>query len=141
MRIRLFTLVIGIRNSHVYSTHESQPVGALRYIPSDVGLAIAGVNLSNLGDSDLAKLWIQATTTLYGSGEDITAKLVTPLADVQKRWGLNLSPDIFSWVQGEYALALLPQKHQTRANWVFVVEKSTKVTEGISRLDAIASVI
>ena len=67
----------------------SQPVGALRYIPSDVGLAIAGVNLSNLGDSDLAKLWIQATTTLYGSGEDITAKLVTPLADVQKRWGLN----------------------------------------------------
>lgn len=117
----------------------SQPVGALQYIPGSAGLVIAGANLSNLGDSNLAKLTTQATTTLYGTGEDITSKLVKPLADVQKRWGLNLSQDIFSWVEGEYAIALLPQKEQTTANWVFVVEKSPGLSEGISRLDAIAS--
>jgi hypothetical protein len=117
----------------------AQPVGALQYIPESAGLVIAGANLSNLGDSDLAKFTRQATTTLYGAGEDITSKLVKPLADLQKRWGLNLSQDIFSWVEREYAIALLAQKEQTIANWVFVVEKSPGLSEGIAHLDAIAS--
>ncbi|AVH70371.1 DUF3352 domain-containing protein [Nostoc sp. 'Lobaria pulmonaria (5183) cyanobiont'] len=117
----------------------SKPVGALQYVPASAGLAISGSNLSNLGDSDLAKLWRQATATIYGSGEDVVSRLAKPLADVQKRWGINLPKDIFSWVQGEYAIALLPDKEQTTPHWIFVVEKSEGVEQGVARLDAIAS--
>ncbi|WP_392481059.1 DUF3352 domain-containing protein [Nostoc sp. C110] len=117
----------------------SKPVGALQYVPASAGLAISGSNLSNLADSDLAKLWKQATATIYGSGEDVVSRLAKPLVDVQKRWGINLPEDIFSWVQGEYAIALLPEKEQTTPHWIFVVEKSESVEQGIARLDAIAS--
>ncbi|MEH2376233.1 DUF3352 domain-containing protein [Nostoc sp.] len=117
----------------------SKPVGALQYIPASAGLAISGSNLSNLANSDLAKLWRQATATIYGSEEDVVSRLAKPLADVQKRWGINLPEDIFSWVQGEYAIALLPEKEQTTPHWIFVVEKSERVEEGVARLDAIAS--
>ncbi|MEH2389094.1 MAG: DUF3352 domain-containing protein [Nostoc sp.] len=116
----------------------SKPVGALQYIPASVGLAISGSNLSNLANSDLAKLWRQATATIYGS-EDVVSRLAKPLADIQKRWGINLPEDIFSWVQGEYAIALLPEKEQTTPHWIFVVEKSEDVEQGVARLDAIAS--
>ncbi|MDZ8261778.1 DUF3352 domain-containing protein [Nostoc sp. ChiQUE01b] len=117
----------------------SKPVRALQYVPASAGLAISGSNLSNLGDSDLAKLWRQATATIYGSEEDVVSRLAKPLADVQKRWGINLPKDIFSWVQGEYAIALLPDKEQTTPHWIFVVEKSEGVEQGVARLDAIAS--
>ncbi|MDZ8137070.1 MAG: DUF3352 domain-containing protein [Nostoc sp. DedQUE04] len=117
----------------------SKPVGALQYVPASAGLAISGSNLSNLADSDLAKLWKQATATIYGSGEDVVSRLAKPLADVQKRWGINLPKDIFSWVEGEYAIALLPAKEQTTPHWIFVVEKSESVEKGVARLDAIAS--
>ncbi|MBD2526343.1 DUF3352 domain-containing protein [Nostoc sp. FACHB-133] len=117
----------------------SKPVGALQYVPASAGLAISGSNLSNLADSDLAKLWRQATATIYGSGEDVVSRLAKPLVDVQKRWSINLPEDIFSWVQGEYAIALLPEKEQTTPHWIFVVEKSESVEQGIARLDAIAS--
>lgn len=116
----------------------SKPVGALQYIPASAGLAISGSNLSNLGDSDVAKLWKQATATIYGSKEDVVSRLAKPLADVQKRWGINFPEDIFSWVQGEYAIALLPEE-QTTPHWIFVVEKSEAVEQGVTRLDAIAS--
>jgi hypothetical protein len=116
----------------------SKPVGALQYVPASAGLAISGANLSNLGDTDLAKLWKQATATIYSSGEDAISRFGKPLTEIQKRWGINLPEDVFSWVQGEYAIALLPHQ-QTTGNWVFVVEKTQSVSEGISHLDAIAS--
>ncbi|MEH1839726.1 MAG: DUF3352 domain-containing protein [Nostoc sp.] len=117
----------------------SKPVGALKYVPASAGLAISGSNLSNLGNSDLARLWRQATATIYGSEEDVVSRFAKPLADVQKKWGINLPEDIFSWVQGEYAIALLPAKEQTIPDWIFVVEKSQSVEKGVARLDAIAS--
>ncbi|MGF2040157.1 MAG: DUF3352 domain-containing protein [Nostoc sp. CmiVER01] len=117
----------------------SKPVGALQYVPASAGLAISGSNLNNLGNSDLAKLWRQATATIYGSEEDVVSRFAKPLADVQKRWGINLPEDIFSWVQGEYAIALLPGKEQTIPHWIFAVEKSESVDKGVARLDAIAS--
>ena len=121
------------------SSQLSQPVGALNYIPETAGLAISGVDLSNLDKSDLAQLWKQVTTAISGSQKDITLSLVQPLADVEKGWGIDLRRDIFSWVQGEYAIALLPREQEINPDWVFVVEKSEGVPQGISRLDAIAS--
>ncbi|QLE54804.1 DUF3352 domain-containing protein [Nostoc sp. TCL26-01] len=117
----------------------SQPVDALKYIPASAGLVIAGADLSNLGNSDLAKLWTQAKTATSGSGTDIISRLVQPLAEVQKSWGINLAQDIFSWVKGEYAIALIPRDGQTKTDWIFVTEKLTNVPEAIANLDAIAS--
>ncbi|MBD2679085.1 MULTISPECIES: DUF3352 domain-containing protein [Nostoc] len=116
----------------------TKPVGALQYIPSSAGLAVSGSNLSNLGNSNVAKLWKQATATIYGSQEDVVSRLLKPLDDAQKRWGINLPKDIFSWVQGEYAIALLPQE-QTTPHWILVAEKSEDVEQGVGRLDVIAS--
>ncbi|BAY76062.1 hypothetical protein NIES25_25110 [Nostoc linckia NIES-25] len=116
----------------------TKPVGALQYIPSSAGLAISGSNLSNLGNSNVAKLWKQTTATIYGSQEDVVSQLLKPLGDAQKRWGINLPKDIFSWVEGEYAIGLLPQE-QTTPHWIFVAEKSEGVEQGVARLDAIAS--
>ncbi|MDZ7957178.1 MAG: DUF3352 domain-containing protein [Aulosira sp. DedQUE10] len=117
----------------------SQPVGALQYIPTSAGLAVSGTNLGNLGDTDLAKLWKQATATISGDKKGVNSQMAKPLTNLQDRWGINLPQDIFSWVEGEYAIALLPQNQPTTDSWVFVVEQSPKVLEGISHLDAIAS--
>ncbi len=117
----------------------SKPVEALQYIPASAGLAIAGVNLNNLGNSDLAQLWKQVTAVLSGSREDAISRLMQPVAELQKRWDINLKEDVFSWVQGEYAIGLLPNPEQTNPDWIFVVEKSEATPAGIDRLDAIAS--
>lgn len=117
----------------------SQLVGALQYIPTSAGLVISGSHLSNLVDSDLAQLWIQAKTAISGSGTDVISRLIKPIQDIEKSWSINLEQDVFSWVQGEYALALIPHAGQTTPGWIFVTEKLETVPEGIARLDAIAS--
>ncbi|MBD2567641.1 DUF3352 domain-containing protein [Anabaena lutea] len=124
----------------------SKPVGALHYIPASASLAISGANLSNLAESNLAKLWKQGTATIYGSSAEAISRWIQPLVDVQKDWGLNFREDIFSWVVGEYAIAmltennaLLPNQGNTTPNWVFVVETTPQLVEGIARLDKIAS--
>ncbi|MBU7584090.1 MAG: DUF3352 domain-containing protein [Nostoc sp. TH1S01] len=117
----------------------AKPVEALKYIPASAGLAISGANLSNLGESNLAKFWTQIKTAISGSGTDVISRLVQPLTEVQKTWGINFTQDIFSWVKGEYAIALLPRTGQVLPDWIFVVEKTEEVPEGIAKLDAIAS--
>jgi hypothetical protein len=117
----------------------SQSVGALQYIPESTALAIAGTNLNKLGNSDIAKLWKQVTASIYGSSEDGTARLLQPLAKIQHNWNLNFSEDIFNWITGEYALALLPNSENTTPNWLFVIEKTPELAAGITHLNNIAS--
>ncbi|BAY63718.1 hypothetical protein NIES22_38060 [Calothrix brevissima NIES-22] len=117
----------------------SQPIQALQYIPQSAGLAIAGANLSNLGETDLAKLWKEATATIYSSAKSANSPTAKPFSELQSLWGINLGEDIFSWVKGEYAIALLPQTEKNLQSWVFVVENTPEVADGIARLDAIAS--
>ncbi|MFB2817568.1 DUF3352 domain-containing protein [Umezakia ovalisporum] len=117
----------------------AQPVGALEYIPDGAGVIIASSDLNNLDNSDLGQLWTQVKTVFSGSGTDGISSLVAPLRELQKNQGINLKEDIFSWVKGEYALALLPHGESTYPDWVFVVEKLKDVPEGISHLDTIAS--
>lgn len=121
------------------SSQLSKPVGALEYVPASAGLVISGSHLDNLGKGGLAKLWTQAKTAISGSGTDIIARLVQPLTDVESKQGINLQQDIFSWVQGEYAVALVPRVGKASPDWIFVTEKVETVPEGIARLDAIAS--
>ena len=119
----------------------SQPVAALQYIPSATGFSISGSDLSRLKNTDLNQLWAQVSATLSGgSGDDAISRLINqPLAALEARWGIDLPQDIFSWVQGEYALGLLPHAESTTSDWIFVAQKSAAAEQGISRLDAIAS--
>lgn len=115
----------------------SQLVKALQYIPATTGFSISGSDLSRLENSSLSQLWQQSK--LSGSSDGAIARLVNqPLADIQARWGIDLPKDIFSWVQGEYALGILPHEAQTVPDLVFVAEKSSGAEQGISRLDALA---
>ncbi len=117
----------------------SQLVGALQHIPTSTGFSISGSDLSRLGNTDLNQLWTQVSAQLSSSGYDAISRLVKqPLAALQARWGIDLPKDIFSWVQGEYALGLLPRADQTTPDLIFVAEKSDAAEQGISRLDAIA---
>lgn len=133
------TTLLAASTPEVASTPElTEPVGALQYIPATSGLAIAGTDLSNLNNTALSQLWTQVAH-ISTSGYDAISRLINqPLANLQQRWGIDLAQDIFSWVQGEYALALLPHTDKLTADWVFVTEKSAATAEGISRLDALA---
>ena len=116
----------------------TQVVGALQYIPSATSLSISGLDLSHLGKTDFNQLWAQVLADISGLGYN--SELINqPLADLEAQWGIDLKKDVFSWVQGEYALGLLPNTDQTAPNWIFVAEKSDEAVAGISRLDAIAS--
>lgn len=115
----------------------SQLVRALQYIPATTGFSISGSDLSRLEHSNLSQLW-QQLKELSGSSDSVIARLVNqPLTDIQARWGIDLPKDVFSWVQGEYALGLLPHKDQTDPDLIFVAETSG-AEQGISRLDALA---
>ncbi|MCX7596562.1 MAG: DUF3352 domain-containing protein [Fischerella sp.] len=113
----------------------SKPVDALQYIPASAGLVIAGKNLSNLDNSNLAQFWQQFTAALSGSDRNAVSQLLQPLQSLD----INFKEDIFSWVQGEYAVALLPRSEQANPDFIFIVEKTAATPAGISRLDAIAS--
>lgn len=116
----------------------SQLGGALQYIPATTGFSISGSDLSRLENTNLSQLW-QQSKELSGSSDGAISRLVNqPLTDIQARWGIDLPKDIFSWVQGEYALGLLPHEAQTAPDLVFVAEKSSGAEQGISRLDALA---
>jgi len=121
------------------ATPVSQPVKALQYIPVGAGLAISGSKLERLSNSDLNQLWTKVSAGISGSGSNASRLVNQPLAALEARWGIDLPQDIFSWVQGEYALGMLPHSNQVAPDWVFVAEKSDAATAGISHLDAIAS--
>lgn len=109
----------------------SQPVGALQYLPEKIAIAASGSNLE--------QLWTQLTSGL--NSDDSLAQLINqPIANLQTRWGIDMKQDIFSWVQGEYALGMLPRPDRKNSDWIFVAEKSatTKAEESIDRLDAVA---
>jgi hypothetical protein len=59
---------------------------------------------------------------------------------LQSRWGIQLSEDIFSWVQGEYALSLLPRPDRANPDWIFVAQKAAETTmeEALEHLDDVA---
>lgn len=109
----------------------SKPVDALQYIPAKSELAIAS--------TDLNKLWNQFST---GVADDDTLQplLEGAIASLQSNWGIELPEEVFSWVQGEYALSLLPRPDRTNPDWIFVAQKLPGVTaeESIEHLDDVA---
>ncbi|MEG4092818.1 DUF3352 domain-containing protein, partial [Microcoleus sp. Pol12B4] len=106
----------------------SEPVQALQYIPSASPFAVASTDLRNF--------WTDLSSTVSTNAE--VSKLVDrTLADIQQVWGVNLPQDIFDWVQGEYALAVLPNSSNS-ADWIFAAENSADTQKAIDKLDEIA---
>lgn len=108
----------------------SEPVAALQYIPAQSALAIAGTNLN--------QLWTQVSS---GEGRNDVLKplLKQTIASLQSRWGIQLPEEIFSWVQGEYALSMMPRSDQGNPDWIFVAQKDSDAAESsIEHLDAVA---
>ncbi|MCT7948693.1 DUF3352 domain-containing protein [Ancylothrix sp. C2] len=104
------------------------PVGALTYIPANVGVLSAGTNL--------AGLW----NTLAGSEDTALFKLITEtISSGGSRWGIDIGQDIFNSTKGEYAIGLLPNSGNSSADWIFVAQKSPENAEFIERLDNIAT--
>ena len=109
----------------------SKPVDALQYIPAQSALAIAG--------TDLNKLWNQLSTDV-ASDNALKALFEQSITRLQSLWGIQLPQDIFSWVQGEYALSLLPRPDRNNPDWIFVAQKvpGSTVEESIEHLDDVA---
>jgi hypothetical protein len=115
----------------------SRPVQALKYIPATSPLVVASLNL--------AQLWSQIHHSLLGYG--LIADLINPsLQAATLHWKLDLPQDIFAWVEGEYALAMIPRpltlddRSQVSADWLFVAESTQpeKAQSAIKHLDQIA---
>jgi hypothetical protein len=107
------------------------PVEALNYIPAMSPISASGRNLDQLWNG------ISKSASQYGR----IAQLVNqPIAASQNRWQLDLPQDIFRWVKGEYALALLPKSDAKTFDWVFVADKSIDPEAGaaIAHLDELA---
>lgn len=108
---------------------------AVSYLPESVGLVISGTNLQE--ESGINKLWQQATTTIYGSPTIGTRRLLPYLWKVQEQLGISLADDIFSWIDGEYALGIFPGL-EDNTHWTFIVENSPSLIQGIAHLNTVA---
>lgn len=112
----------------------SYPVQTLKYLPTTSILALAGINLQ--------QMWSEIAAGV--ANNDPLAQFFNQLvADMGAPWGLDLPKDIFSWVQGEYALALLPRCAGDSAincelDWIFVTQRSPEALQGIKHLDVLA---
>ncbi|MEG4627434.1 DUF3352 domain-containing protein [Microcoleus sp. w1-18aA5] len=106
----------------------SEPVQALQYIPSASPFAVASTDLRNF--------WADLSSAVSTNAE-VSNLVDRTFADIQQVWGVNLPQDIFNWVQGEYALAVLPNSSNS-ADWIFAAEKSPDSQKAIDKLDEIA---
>ncbi len=116
----------------------SKPVDALQYIPGESALAIAG--------SDLNQLW-HSLSTEVGNEDILKSLLDRSISRLESGWEIKLPENIFSWVQGEYALSLLPSSDLVNPDWIFVAEKLDSANgsvgmatpaRGIANLDELA---
>ncbi len=106
----------------------SEPVPALQYIPSASPFAVAS--------SDLSNFWTELSSAI-ATNPEVSKLADRTLADIQTAWGLNLPQDIFNWVKGEYALAVIPGASNS-SDWIFATETSPDAQKAIARLDEIA---
>lgn len=106
----------------------SEPVQALQYIPSASPFAVASTDLNNF--------WTDLSSAV-ATNPEVSKLADRTLADIQTAWGLNLPQDIFNWVKGEYALAMIPGLSNS-SDWIFAAETSADSQKAIARLDEIA---
>ncbi|WP_206814130.1 DUF3352 domain-containing protein [Chroococcus sp. FPU101] len=125
------TALIGVTGEDNQPPVLSELVGALAYLPANSMLAIAGTNLD--------QFWQQVET-----GLDLNSPLQQLLTQLLNRYqeplGLNLPKDVFSWVKGEYSLALVPNEKGMQPDLVFIAERmpDVEIAPAIAHLDQLA---
>lgn len=109
----------------------SSPLSPLQRVPASSVLVVAGRNLAGLWQTLQDSL--PASSPLGQTLQQLLARIETPL-------GLDLSQDIFSWVQGDYSLILLPDSSDSAPAWALIAERLTgaNVDEAMAHLDALA---
>ncbi|MFM7573029.1 MAG: DUF3352 domain-containing protein, partial [Snowella sp.] len=125
------TALIGVKNSENPLPLLSQPVRTLDYIPSNALLTAAGTNLN--------QFWQQVETGLE-TDSPLQQLIYRTIESVQTPWNLELSQDIFSWVKGDYSLALINSANGGKPEWVFVAESldPTETENALIHLDELA---
>lgn len=109
----------------------SKPVGALAYVPVNSILTAAGTNLN--------QLWSQIETGL--ANESPLQQLFNrTLASIQEPLGLNLPEEVFSSIQGEFSLAIIPSLDGGEPDGIFVARKVPDVnfSEWMENFDHLA---
>lgn len=105
-----------------------QPDRVLSYLPPD---SIAAVS-----SADLEQIWqgIQPLLPTYPALQTLVDRALDHL---QADWKLDITEEIFPWVDGEYGLGQLERPEGT--DWVFVVERTSEAAQrGIQHLDDLA---
>lgn len=125
------TALIGVTGEENQPPVLSELVGALAYLPANSMLAIAGTNLD--------QFWQQVETGL-DSNSPLQQLLTQLLNRYQEPLGLNLPKDVFSWVKGEYSLALVPNEQGMQPDLVFIAERmpDVEIDPAIAHLDQLA---
>jgi hypothetical protein len=125
------TALIGVSGQENQAPALAAPVGALAYVPDDSILTAAGTNLK--------QFWSQIETGLEPDSP-LQQVLNQSLKLLQEPLGINLPQNIFSWIQGEYSLALVPHPDGGEPDWIFIAEKTpdANANEAITHLDALA---
>jgi hypothetical protein len=104
-------------------TQPDKSIAALKYLPSQSTIAIAGIDL---GD------WRGQLTNIVPPLGQLLSLADSPLERLRQRSvstistqiGIDLTKDIFSWATGEYALAAIPNPNRKATDWVFVAERT-----------------
>jgi hypothetical protein len=123
------TALIGVSGEENQAPALASPVGALTYIPSDSILTAAG--------TDLRQFWEQIETGLEADSP-LQQIFYKSLESLQEPLGIDLASDVFSWVKGEYSLALVANPDGSEPDWIFVTEKNPDSDAAIAHLDELA---
>jgi hypothetical protein len=106
-----------------------QPVAALQYLPSQTIFTASG--------RDLNRFWGEIKEGLAPNSA-VSQLLDRLIVNLQTPLNIDLAQDIFSWVKGEYAVALIASENKQKFDWLFVAERDEDTASGIAHLDSLA---
>ncbi|NEO28228.1 MAG: DUF3352 domain-containing protein, partial [Kamptonema sp. SIO4C4] len=124
------TALSGVLKQETTQPRLNAPVGALSYLPPKTILTASGLDLNGFWGQILSR---------FGEESPVTGLFQGAIAKLESNWNLDLPQDVFAWVEGEYALSLVPKYGNGQPDWVFVAEKAgEKVDPAIAHLDDLA---
>jgi hypothetical protein len=106
-----------------------KPVAALQYLPSQTIFTASG--------RDLNHFWGEIRSGLAPNSA-VSQLLNRLVINLQTPLNIDLARDIFSWVKGEYAVALIASEDKKKFDWLFVAEQNEDTEMGIANLDSLA---
>ncbi|MDY7023473.1 MAG: DUF3352 domain-containing protein [Cyanobacteriota bacterium] len=120
-------------------TEEGKSIAPVLSEPAKAGQYLTGGSTFAIAGTDLNHLWEQLSGTIAGNS-GLETLVNQPIAILKEVWSIDLPQDVFNWVTGEYALAMIPPRvKKPEADWIFVAEQdSDQASEAIQRLDELA---